>query len=189
MDLFSKLKDYLNRAQKLLDLSDEVSLTYCALELRKAIELMVWTQFKDVFKTEITNVGLGEFFNPPLKLQNQSISKMYDFLKKHIHNYSNRAANKTVITHKSGFDSDESMTIDGSTCFIQPELVKSDYKYLSEILHYEKEVDPAKFQPSKEKLSQIYNRLKFIEDNYTFRRIVPNKNMEVLIENFTKTFD
>ncbi len=184
---FEKLNSYFERAKSLLNSNDEVKLTYCALELRRAIELIIWTQFIDAFRIKISEGGMYHF-DYPFKLQNQSITKMYELLKKHIKDYAAQASRRVVITHSSAYG-DAPYKKDGDVCYIPPELPTSDYSYLSFILHYEKELDPKKYCPDKKKLSEIYERLKFVKENYTYRFLTVSIDVDKIISNIKETFN
>jgi len=183
---FKKLANYLERAKLLLESDDEVQLTYCALELRRAVELIIWTQFIDAFRMKLSEGGMY-YFDYPFKLQNQSISQMYNLLKKHIKDYASQASKRMVITHSSAYG-DAQYKKDGEVCYIPPELPTSDYSYLSFIIHYEKELDPTKYGPDKMKLLMIFERLKFVSENYTYRFLTVNKDLDKIIPNIKKTF-
>lgn len=182
-----KFTEYLKRASNLLQFEDEVNLTYCALELRRAIELIIWTQFVDAFRDKIFQAGMYAF-DFPFKLQNKSISKMYELLKKHIRDYAEQATRRVVITHSSAYG-DAPYKIDGDVCYIPPELPTSDYRYLSFILHYEKEVDLKKYGPDKKKLSEILERLKFVQEHYTYRILTVNVDIDRIITNIKTAFN
>lgn len=183
---FQKLNEYLERAEKLLNCDDEVNLTYCALELRRAIELIIWTQFKDAFYLKLSEAGMYHF-DYPFKLQKHSISKMYELLKKHIKEYALMGSNRRVITHFSA-SGNAPYKKDGDVCFIPPELPTSDYDYLSLIIHYEKELDSKKYFPDKIHLKDIFNRLKFVKKNYTYRFMTVNNDIDNIIPNIKKSF-
>ena len=178
---YSNLKSYLERAAKLLSKADHISLTYGALELRKAIELVVWTQFRDAFIEFITSKSpLINKFEFRRNIQPQSISKMYEMLKKYSPNYVEFAQSKRVLTFHEG----------EKICWIPGELPNSDYKYLSEILHYEKEFYPQEFKIERSRLKQIFERLKFIHDNYTIQLMAIKREKEQEILNaFKKEFN
>jgi len=184
---YSNLKKYLERAKDLLDKKDSVSLGYCALELRRGIELIVWTQFKDAFYDLVTLKTSIDSFKFKEKTQSQSISKMYEMLKKYCPEYSKHAQQKSIWTFKSSYGDAPSMEV-GKTCYIPSELPNSDYKYLSEILHYEKEFYPEGFRIDSTKLRAIHKRLKFIEENYTMRLMPIQGNQESIIKDFKETF-
>jgi hypothetical protein len=186
MKFKKNFNEYLKRAYNLLQFDDEVNLTYCALELRRAIELIIWTQFKDAFGRIISKSGMYQF-DYPFKLQNQSISKMYKLLNKHIRDYEKQASQRTVISLFSASGSNP-FKKDGDICYIPSELPTSDYHYLSLILHYEKELDPKKFNPDKNKLLAIYERLKFVKENYTIRGLVAGKEVDDIVKNIKKEF-
>jgi len=183
---FKRLGNYLERAEYLLNSDDEVNLTYCALELRRAIELIIWTQFIDAFRRKISEGGMYHF-DYPLKLQKQSIHKMYELLKKHIHDYSYRASRRVVVTHSSA-SGNAPLQKDGDVCYIPPELPTSDYRYLSLIIHYEKELDQKKYGPDKIKLVEIYERLKYFKENYTYRFLTVSIDVDEIIPNIKKAF-
>ena len=184
---FENLHNYIERAEILLNSNDEVKLTYCALELRRAIELIIWTQFIDAFRKKISEGGMYHF-DYPFKLQNQSITKMYELLKKHIRDYAAQASRRVVITHKSA-TGNAPYKKDGDVCYIPPELPTSDYRYLSFILHYEKELDPKKYSPDKKKLSEIFDRLKFVQENYTYRFLTVSEDVDKIIPNIKAAFN
>ena len=187
--LYKNLKDYLERAERLLSNSDNVSLTYCALELRKAIELVVWTQFKDAFIEFTTSMPLIDKFHFRTGVQPQSISKMYEMLKRYSPNYVEFAQDKMVWTYRSSYG-DAPTREDGKTCYIPGELPNTDYKYLSEILHYEKEFYPQKFKIEHSKLKQIFDRLNFIKDNYTLRLMpIKREKKQEILNDFKQKFD
>lgn len=181
-----KFVEYLERASNLLNFDDEVNLTYCALELRRAIELLIWTQFIDAFRNKISQAGMYHF-DYPFKLQNQSITKMYELLKKHIKDYAAQASRRVVITHLSAMGNAPYQK-DGDVCYIPPELPTSDYRYLSFIIHYEKELDPKKYCPDKKMLSEIFERLKFVKENYTYRFLTVNVDVNKIIPNIKELF-
>lgn len=182
-----KFTEYLERANTLLQSEDSVQLTYCALELRRAIELIIWTQFIDAFRDKISQAGMYNF-DYPFKLQSQSISKMYELLKKHIRGYAAQANRKVIKTHFSACG-DAPYKKDGDVCYIPPELPKSDYRYLSFILHYEKELDHGKYEPDKNKLIEIYERLKFVQENYTYRFLTVSVDTDKIIPNIKAAFN
>ena len=185
------LTEYLDCADSLLKNDDEVSLTYCALELRKAIELIIWKQFSDAFAEPLSRSGLYRI-NFSLKLQQQSITKMYDLLKKHIENYAEIAEGQEVVTFFTplgdGPIESAPRIEEGKRCFIPPSLPTCDYRYLSEIIHYENEIDPGKNKPEKLKLKSIYDKIDFVKENYTFPLMVPHKDIDKIIENFKNIF-
>ena len=185
---FEKFNAYLDRAENLLDSNEEVKLTYCALELRRAIELIVWTQFKDAFRKEMSEAGMY-YFVFSYKLQKQRISKMYDLLKKHIKDYSDKANRRVVTTHYHSYNRNVLNKKDGDVCYIPHELPNSDYSYLSSIIHYEKELDPKEHSPDKRKLWEIFERLKFVKDNYTYRFLTVSVNVDRIIPNIKKHLD
>lgn len=187
MKFKKKFTEYLERAYNLLQHDDDVNLTYCALELRRAIELIIWTQFIDAFRIKISEGGMYHF-DYPFKLQNQSIAKMYELLKKHIRDYAAQASRRVVITHSSAYG-DAPYKKDGDVCYIPPELPTSDYRYLSFILHYEKELDPKKYSPDKKKLLEIYERLIFVKDNYTYRFLTVSIEVDKILSNIKEAFN
>ena len=187
MKFKKKFTDYLERAYNLLQYDEEVNLTYCALELRRAIELIIWTQFIDAFRNKISQAGMYHF-DYPLKLQNQSISKMYELLKKHIRDYASQASRRVIITHSSA-NGNAPYKKNGDVCYIPPELPTSDYRYLSFIIHYEKELDPKEYCPDKKKLLEIYERLKFVKDYYTYRFLTVNVDVDKIIPNIKAAFN
>lgn len=182
-----KFTEYLERANNLLQYDDGVQLTYCALELRRAIELIIWTQFIDAFRNKISQAGMYHF-DYPFKLQSHSISKMYELLKKHIRDYAVQASRRVIITHSSAYGN-APYKKDGDVCYIPPELPTSDYRYLSFILHYEKELDPKEYAPDKKKLSDIYKRLKFVQENYTYRFLTVSVDVDKIIPNIKSAFN
>ncbi len=175
------LNSYLARAQNLLDFRDEHSICYCALELRKAIEFIVWSQFKDAFFDIVTYKTQYNFFDFILNVQSQSISKMYKMLKKFVPDYV-QIANGRVVTNFSEAYGNAPLKSIGKTCYIDTELPNNDYKYLSEVLHYDKEFLPKSYKIDKKKLKGIYKKLIFIRDNYNFP-IIPTasgKDKEII---------
>lgn len=94
---FDNFNGYLIRAEELLNLSDNVTTSYCALELRKAIELIVWSQFKSAFQDFISYKTHFGFFDFIFGTQSQSISKMYDMLKKYSPDYVQHANGNVVF--------------------------------------------------------------------------------------------
>jgi len=183
---FFKISEYLERAKELLQCDDEVQLTYCALELRRAIELIIWSQFKDAFYQKLSEAGMY-YSDYPYKLQNHSITKMYELLKKHIDDYAGGASRRRITTHLSATGNGPYIK-DGDECYIPPELPTSDYRYLSFILHYEKEIDPQKYQPDKKLLLEIYKRLLFVKGHYTYRFLTINKDEDKVIQNIKDSF-
>lgn len=175
------IEDYLLRTNDLLKFDDDVRLTYCALELRRAIELIVWTQFIDAFRRELAKLGMYRF-DYTHKLQSKSILIMYELLKKHIKEYTDYGSRKVLIILKSGKASKKI-----GVCFIPPELPTSDYKYLSNLLHYEKEIVPKEYRPDKAMLKKIYKRIEFVRDNYS-RFLVLNKDVDKIKENLLNNF-
>ncbi len=177
------IDDYLLRTNDLLEFDDVVSLTYCALELRRAIELIVWKQFIDAFRTELAKLGMCRF-DYTHKLQSKSILIMYELLKKHIKEYADYGSRKVLITLKSGNTLDKKIGV----CFIPSELPTSDHKYLSNLLHYEKEIVPKEYRPDKLKLREIYKRIEFVRDDYS-GFLVLNKDVDNIKENLFNCFD
>ena len=184
---FNNLKGYLTRAEKLLYKGDDVSICYCALELRKAIELVVWSQFNSAFRDIINYKTSYSFYDFIFSTQSQSISKMYGMLKKYSHNYVEEANKGTVTIYSEGTRNIREI---GKCCFIPTELPNNDYDYLSKIIHYEKEFLPPNFKIDKDKLREIYKRLIFIQNNYTFPiiPIILGKEKEI-IEVFKNKFN
>lgn len=184
---YKNLNGYLERAKKLLSKRDEISLTYCALELRKAIELIVWTQFKDAFcDIMVSNTPLDSF-DFKEKTQSKSIEKMYEMLKKYSPNYVEYAQTGEILIFKSA-SGDGPFREEGKVCYIPGELPKSEYKYLSEILHYEKEFYPKNFIIDYHRLKRILTRLNEIKENYTLRLMAVDKNIEDIIQDFKEAF-
>lgn len=184
---FNNLKGYLTRAKELLKKSDNVSISYCALELRKAIELVVWSQFNSAFQDIINYKTRYHFYDFIFSLQTQSISKMYDMLKRYVPNYIQEANDETVTGYSESIGNASLKEI-GKSCFICTELPNSDYRYLSEIIHYEKEFLPQNYKIDRDRLREIYKRLIFIRENYTFHLVPtePGKEEDIIIEIETK---
>ncbi|NHZ84849.1 MAG: hypothetical protein GWP19_03095 [Planctomycetia bacterium] len=182
-----QFKNYLTRADKLLKIGDNISICYCALELRKAIELIVWTQFLSAFQDIINYKTRYSFYDFIFSTQSQSISKMYDMLKKYVPNYVQEANNETVTGYLESFGN-APLNKTGKSCFIHTELPNSDYRYLSEIIHYEKEFLPQNYNIDRDKLRKIYKRLVFIQENYTFHLVPtePGKEEDIIKEIETK---
>lgn len=180
---YKKLIDeYLQRTNDLLKYDDEINLTYCALELRRAIELIIWTQFIDAFRRELAKLGMYRI-DYSYKLQSKSILIMYELLKKHIKEYTDYGSRKVLIILKSGNALNKKLGV----CFIPPELPTVDYRYLSNLLHYEKEIVPKEYRPAKEKLIKIYKRIKFVKNNYS-RFLVLNKDINKIKGNLLNNF-
>ncbi len=131
---FDNFNGYLTRTEELLNKNDNVSISYCALELRKAIELIVWSQFKSAFQNFINYRTRFGFFDFIFGAQSQSISKMYDMLKKYSPNYVQQAKDEKVDVFSEAFGNAPLKEV-GKSCFIHPELPNRDYRYLSEIIH------------------------------------------------------
>lgn len=165
---------YLDRAADLLQRQSQVSLTYAALELRKAIEFLIWTQFRETFARIITRQSGLTYYDFIEKTQDRSIKKMYKMLKKHCINYVENAQNKEVNIFKEGLGNAELQKV-GSFSYIPPEFAKSYYSYLSIILHYEKDFYPNDFSIDQGELRKIYDELVWMKDNYTFH-INPTKS-------------
>jgi len=182
--------EYIKRASNLLQYDDDINLTYCALELRRAIELIVWTQFIDAFRQHLLNAGMYTF-DYPFKLQSKSILKMYELLKKHISNYFEDGKQRATYIHWSTTYSDNAQPKEiGKECYIPPELPTSDYRYLSNILHYEKEIVPKDFRPNKKRLTSMYEKLKFVQVNYVnIRYLRVDKDIDEIVDNIKKTFN
>ena len=178
---------YLSRANDLLNNQDEIALKYCALELRQAIELIVWTQFKDAFQEILLKHNLMFSWDFSIILQPQSIQKMYKLLKRHINDYADSAQEKEVMKSFSS-SGNEPMKEEGRTCYIPGELPNRDYRYLSGILHYEKEFDHKEHAPDSGKLKEILKRLRFVVKNYTLRVLIPTSEDEDIIRDITKNF-
>lgn len=121
------------------------------------------------------------------KTQSQSIAKMYDMLKKYCPEYVKHAKNKDVWEFTSSNGNAPTKT-DGRTCYIRGELPKRDYKYLSEILHYEKEFYPDGFNINPSKIDEIYKELKFFEKNYTIRIMPVKWNEDNILQDFKDAF-
>lgn len=187
---FKNFAKCLERASNLLESDDLVNLTYCAVELRKAIELIIWTHFIDAFREYLFKAGMYPF-DYSHKLQSKSILKMYKLLKKHISNYAEDGKQRAIYTYWSTTYNDNAQTKKiGKECYIPPELPTSDYRYLSNILHYEKEIVPKGFKPNKKGLVSIYERLKFVDGNYDkFRYLRVDKDIEEIVDNIKKTFN
>lgn len=186
MDKYQEsLSNYLQRAKNFLQKDDEVILKYCALELRKAIELVIWKQFKDAFAQILFLKNGWLSFRFVIMLQDQSVGKMYKLLKKHIPDYVELAENGQVITYLPNYGLSEG----GKMCYIYPSLPTKDYNYLSHILHYEKEIDTAEFKPNMKKLTIIYNRLYFMKMNYSYPMPCPERNRDKIIDDFKEMFN
>lgn len=184
---FRTLSEYLERAEKLLENDNNVSMSYSALELRKAIELVVWTQFKDAFYEFVSTHTSMEILELRYKLQSQSIPLMYKMLKKYCPDYAECAQSRGVWTFKTSYGNATPTEV-GKSCYIPGELPNSDYKYLSEILHYEKEFYPDNFVIESERLKIILDRLKFVKDNYTYRVMPIQGNNQEIIDEFKAVF-
>jgi|ERR1035437_720997 hypothetical protein len=179
---------YLERAYNLLKNNDEVNLTYCALELRRAIELIIWTQFIAAFRSKISESGMYRF-EYSKKLQNHGISIMYELLKKHIRDYADQASRGIIFPQYEFKYGDVPDKKYGEICYIHPKLPTSDYDYLSFILHYEKESIPKKFRTDKKKLLEIYKRLMFLKDHYTsYGYLRVDTNVDNISNNIKKAF-
>lgn len=186
---FDNFKGYLNRAKELLERNDNVSISYCALELRKSIELIVWTQFKNVFLYIFNNKSNVTFFDFIFSFQSESISKMYEMLKKYSPGYSRGAMNKTIYSHSYTYAKGP-LIEEGESCCIPGELPNSNYRYLSELIHYEKEFYPEDFKINKKLLKEIYENLFFLYEHYTYHDLLVDfdKWKEIFVD-FKKEFN
>jgi hypothetical protein len=182
----NKLQEYLDRAVKLLEYEDNVNLTYCALELRRAIEFIIWKQFINAFREKIFAGGMYSI-DYPIKLQNQSISKMYELLKRHIKNYAVEGSRRVFTTFLSSYRNGP-LIKEAEYCYIPPELPTSDYQYLSLLIHYEKALDPKDCGPDKNKLLQIYDRLDFVYKHFTMDYLMVNLDVENILSDIKETF-
>lgn len=179
---------YLERASNLLKSDNDIDLIYCSLELRRAIELIVWTQFNDAFSNKLFEYGITHLDYHRLKLQEHSISIIYDLLKKHITNYASNASQRNITIWSSGGGKYPHKE-DGKACYIPPELPTSDYHYLSNILHYEKELSPKDNKPQKKELAKIHKRLMFVKKNYTNRFLTIDKEIKNIKSNINSAFN
>lgn len=184
---FDNLNGYLIRAEELLNKSDNVSISYCALELRKAIELIIWSQFKSAFQNIISYKSRFRYYDFIFGTQSQSISKMYDLLKKYSPNYVQHAKDKYVRVFLESIGNAPLKEV-GKFCFIPGELPNIDYRYLSEIKHYEKEFLPPNNKIDINRLRDIYEKLIFIRDNYTIQLIPTEsgKDQDIIKDIITK---
>jgi hypothetical protein len=57
-DFHNKLSEYLEKSETLLRSLDKIQLIDCVLELKKAIELVVWKQFFDTFSLHLSEHGM-----------------------------------------------------------------------------------------------------------------------------------
>ncbi|MBT7826231.1 MAG: hypothetical protein HN600_06515 [Bacteroidetes bacterium] len=187
--LTESLSGHIDRAKFLLNKKDYISITYCALEMRKAIELVVWSQFYEAFFYKITKLCSLGYYDFMISSQSGSIPKMYALLKKYSPNYVSHAKNNIVLVYKSSYG-DAPLKEDGKVCYIPGELPNSYYKYLSELIHYEKEFVPSGFKVDIFLLKKILKILEWLKDNYTLNiiPIIHNKEDEI-IKDFIKDFN
>ena len=109
---------------------------------------------------------------------------MYELLKKHIKEYTEYGSRRVTFVLKSGNASNKKIGI----CFLPPELPTFDYSYLSNLLHYEKDIVSPKYKPNKEKLKKIYKRIEFVRNNFS-GFLVLNKSLEKIKDNLLNSFN